>query len=64
MRFGVFYELQLPKPWLPGDEARLFHEALDQVELADRLGVPLGTIKSRLRLALQKLKEQVEQGHD
>lgn len=38
MRFGVFYELQLPKPWLPGDEARLFHEALDQVELADRLG--------------------------
>lgn len=38
MRFGVFYELQLPRPWLPGDEARLFHEALDQVELADRLG--------------------------
>lgn len=38
MRFGVFYELQLPKPWLPGDEARLFHEALDQVELADALG--------------------------
>jgi alkanesulfonate monooxygenase SsuD/methylene tetrahydromethanopterin reductase-like flavin-dependent oxidoreductase (luciferase family) len=38
MKFGVFYELQLPKPWLPGDEARLFHEALDQVELADRLG--------------------------
>jgi alkanesulfonate monooxygenase SsuD/methylene tetrahydromethanopterin reductase-like flavin-dependent oxidoreductase (luciferase family) len=38
MRFGVFYELQLPKPWKPGDEQRLFHEALDQVELADRLG--------------------------
>ncbi len=38
MRFGVFYELQLPRPWLPGDEARLFHEALDQVALADRLG--------------------------
>jgi alkanesulfonate monooxygenase SsuD/methylene tetrahydromethanopterin reductase-like flavin-dependent oxidoreductase (luciferase family) len=38
MRFGVFYELQLPRPWLPGDEARLFHEALDQVVLADRLG--------------------------
>src|SRR5882757_10379124 len=38
MKFGVFYELQLPKPWLPGDEARLFHEALDQVVLADRLG--------------------------
>ena len=38
MRFGIFYEHQLPKPWNPGDEARLFHEALDQVVLADRLG--------------------------
>jgi len=38
MRFGVFYELQLPRPWHEGDEARLFHEALDQVALADRLG--------------------------
>ena len=38
MKFGVFYELQLPQPWLPGDEARLFHEALEQVVLADKLG--------------------------
>src|SRR6266849_1921598 len=38
MRFGVFYELQLPKPWAPGNEHRLFKEALDQVVLADRLG--------------------------
>jgi alkanesulfonate monooxygenase SsuD/methylene tetrahydromethanopterin reductase-like flavin-dependent oxidoreductase (luciferase family) len=38
MRFGVFYELQLPKPWAAGDEHRLFKEALDQVVLADRLG--------------------------
>jgi len=38
MRFGVFYELQLPKPWGAGDEHRLFKEALDQVVLADRLG--------------------------
>jgi len=38
VRFGVFYELQLPKPWQEGDEHRLFHEALDQVVLADRLG--------------------------
>ncbi len=39
MRFGVFYELQLPKPWNPGDEHRMFHEALDQVVLADHLGI-------------------------
>lgn len=38
MKFGVFYEHQLPKPWEPGDEARLFHQALDQVVLADELG--------------------------
>jgi alkanesulfonate monooxygenase SsuD/methylene tetrahydromethanopterin reductase-like flavin-dependent oxidoreductase (luciferase family) len=38
MKFGVFYELQLPRPWHAGDEAGLFHEALDQVVLADRLG--------------------------
>src|SRR5487761_1337468 len=38
MRFGVFYELQLPRPWAPGDEHRLFKEALDQIVLADRLG--------------------------
>ena len=38
MRFGVFYEMQLPRPWSPDDERRLFHEALEQVELADRLG--------------------------
>src|SRR5271168_2128922 len=38
MRFGVFYELQLPRPWNKGDERNLFHQALDQLELADRLG--------------------------
>ena len=38
MRFGVFYELQLPRPWNEGDERNLFHQALEQVELADRLG--------------------------
>ncbi len=39
MRFGVFYELQLPKPWNEGDEHRMFREALDQVVLADQLGI-------------------------
>ncbi len=38
MKFGIFYELQLPRPWLPGGEHRLYQNALDQVELADRLG--------------------------
>ena len=38
MKFGIFYELQLPRPWEPGGEHRLYQNALDQVELADRLG--------------------------
>ena len=38
MKFGIFYEHQLPRPWGEGDEQRLFNEALEQVELADRLG--------------------------
>src|SRR5262245_21173501 len=39
MKFGIFYEHQLPRPWREGDELRLFQEALDQVELADRIGI-------------------------
>src|SRR4051794_12469860 len=38
MRFGIFYEHQLPRPWEPESEARLLNDALDQVELADRVG--------------------------
>jgi alkanesulfonate monooxygenase SsuD/methylene tetrahydromethanopterin reductase-like flavin-dependent oxidoreductase (luciferase family) len=39
MRFGIFYEHQLPRPWNEGDELKLFQDALDQVELADKLGI-------------------------
>ena len=38
MRFGLFYEHQLPRPWADGDEQQLISDALDQIELADRLG--------------------------
>ena len=39
MKFGIFYEHQLPRPWADGAEERLLHEALDQVQLADELGI-------------------------
>src|SRR5947207_1234782 len=39
MKFGIFYEHQLPRPWGPDDEHKLLKDALDQVELADRLGI-------------------------
>jgi alkanesulfonate monooxygenase SsuD/methylene tetrahydromethanopterin reductase-like flavin-dependent oxidoreductase (luciferase family) len=38
MRFGIFYEHQLPRPWSADDEFRLINDALAQVELADQLG--------------------------
>jgi alkanesulfonate monooxygenase SsuD/methylene tetrahydromethanopterin reductase-like flavin-dependent oxidoreductase (luciferase family)/putative sterol carrier protein len=38
VRFSIFYEHQLPRPWDAEAEHRLLKEALEQVELADRLG--------------------------
>src|SRR5215813_656534 len=38
MRFGIFYELQLPRPWQQDSELKLYQNALAQVELADRTG--------------------------
>ncbi len=38
MRFGLFYELQMPRPWSPGAEEKTLCDALEQIELADRLG--------------------------
>src|SRR3954471_21071271 len=39
MKFGIFYEHQLPRPWAEDSERQLIQDALDQVELADRLGI-------------------------
>src|SRR5262245_7183272 len=38
MKIGIFYELQLPRPWNSDSEYQLFQNALDEVELADKLG--------------------------
>ena len=38
MKFGIFYEHQLPRPWTDRSELELIQDALEQVELADRLG--------------------------
>ena len=39
MQFGVFYEHQVPRPWSPEAERRVLLDALEQVALADRLGL-------------------------
>ena len=38
MKFGLLYEHQLPRPWTEESDHRLLKEAIEQVELADRLG--------------------------
>src|SRR6202167_820838 len=38
MKFGIFYELQLPRPWQEGSELKLYQDALTQLEAADRCG--------------------------
>src|SRR5437899_9115260 len=38
MKFGIFYEHQLPRPWDDTSEQQLINDALEQVELADKLG--------------------------
>jgi alkanesulfonate monooxygenase SsuD/methylene tetrahydromethanopterin reductase-like flavin-dependent oxidoreductase (luciferase family) len=38
MKVGLFFLLQVPRPWDSESDFRTFHEALDQIELADSLG--------------------------
>jgi alkanesulfonate monooxygenase SsuD/methylene tetrahydromethanopterin reductase-like flavin-dependent oxidoreductase (luciferase family) len=38
MRFGLFYELSVPRPWTRESERTVYDNALEQVKLADELG--------------------------
>ncbi len=38
MKFGIFYEHQIPRPWSERSEYDVFQNSLAQIELADRLG--------------------------
>ena len=38
MKFGIFYEISVPRPWGPETEHTVYHNCLEQVRLADELG--------------------------
>lgn len=38
MKFGLFYELSVPRPWTQESERSVYNNALEQVKLADALG--------------------------
>ncbi len=48
---------------LPGEQLKVvrlsFFDGLAHSEIAERLGLPLGTVKSRIRLAVARLREQL-----
>ncbi|HEY4267137.1 MAG TPA: LLM class flavin-dependent oxidoreductase [Galbitalea sp.] len=39
MKFGIFYEHQIGRPWDASTEHTLIQNALEQVEFADKLGI-------------------------
>ena len=57
----------MSKPWPGLPEAQrevvmlAYFEGYSQSEMAEKLGQPLGTIKTRVRLAMQKLRSALEQ---
>jgi alkanesulfonate monooxygenase SsuD/methylene tetrahydromethanopterin reductase-like flavin-dependent oxidoreductase (luciferase family) len=38
MKFGLFYQIQVPKPWREESESKRFHEALEQITYAEEMG--------------------------
>src|SRR5438270_297507 len=38
MKFGIFLELSVGRPWTGGDEKRVYDESIEQVQVAEQLG--------------------------
>ena len=56
--------VRLSMSCLPNEQLDLirlaFFEGLSHTEIADRTGLPLGTVKSRIRLAFARLRREIE----
>jgi hypothetical protein len=38
MRIGLFYQIQVPKPWTPASASQRIYEALEQIPYAEQQG--------------------------
>ena len=38
MKFGIFYEISVPRPWAPDTEKRVYDNCIEQAIFADKLG--------------------------
>jgi RNA polymerase sigma-70 factor, ECF subfamily len=51
---------------LPGDQSKVielaYYGGFSQSEIAEMLGVPLGTVKGRMRLGLEKIRGEIAEG--
>ena len=43
MKFGLFYEISIPRPWTPEKERTVYNNCLEQVKLADAMPVIVQT---------------------
>ena len=61
MKFGIFYEHQLPRPWTEDSERQLIQDALDQVEVSGRrllAGVDEGDMLRTYLAALRRFTKR------
>ena len=52
MKFGMFFELQIPKPWSAGAEKDCFWQAIEQVAYAEEMGYSVKGWRGNAALAL------------
>jgi RNA polymerase sigma-70 factor (ECF subfamily) len=66
MRHETATEVRGALNQLPGDQSKVIELAyfggFSQSEIARMLGVPLGTVKGRMRLGLEKIRGQIAEG--
>jgi hypothetical protein len=41
MKFGLIYEIGMPKPWYEGQEAEKYWQVMAQIEYAEEMGFDL-----------------------